>query len=162
MPNLNVIERLSTLEGRREMLPRYFRMHRAAERLARPWLADVPTLDLDGRERLGLVAADLDALELEHPAEDEPPAPLASRAEAMGVLYVLEGSTLGGRMIKKAVHARGCDLTGLSFLDPYGRDTGARWREFVTVLEREAGDDVPGARRGAILGFTHAEACLIG
>ncbi len=157
---LNVIDRLSTVNGRKVMVPRYYRMHLSAEQAAWPWLEPIPELDLPERGRTAMLAADLDALEIASPQEGGEALELCSRAEALGVLYVLEGSTLGGRMIRKAIGARGSDLTGLSFLDPYGSRTGARWRDFLGVLEREAADDFGGAVRGAVLGFNHAGACL--
>lgn len=157
---LNVIDRLSTLNGRRAMVPRYYRMHRSAEQAAWSWLESIQELDLPARGRLPLLTADLEALGVASPAEGGEAMAFGSHAEALGLLYVLEGSTLGGRMIRKAIGARESDLTGLSFLDPYGSSTGVRWRDFLKVMEREAAHDPEAAVRGAIRGFEHAGTCL--
>jgi heme oxygenase len=66
----------------------------------------------------------------------------------LGFFYVLEGSTLGGKIINRKVEADGGDLTGLSFLSPYGARTGERWRSFLAVLDEA---DVDEAATGAIV-----------
>jgi heme oxygenase (biliverdin-IX-beta and delta-forming) len=59
-------------------------------------------------------------------------APLARRpAAALGTLYVLEGSTLGGQVISRALKtAPWLPPGGLAYFDPYGPRTGAMWRDF--------------------------------
>jgi heme oxygenase len=102
------------------------------------------------RVKLPLLEADLAAL-----GSDVRLLPLAAPpnlqdvAEALGCLYVLEGSTLGGRVISRHVQARlGRDVPR-RFLDGYGPATGARWQTFRGALaaaartrnvERRAGD----------------------
>lgn len=84
---------------------------------------------------LGALAIDIEALPLCHalPRIDD-------EASALGVMYVLEGSTLGGQVLKRAMAERlGIDAdNGGAFLDIYGAHTGARWRSF---LDRLAGAD---------------------
>ena len=158
---LDAVDRLATLAGKRAMVPRYYRMHQAAERAAWPVLRTVADLDIASRSRIDVRMRDLEALEVRKPEAAPPPDLAGGGAEALGLLYVLEGSTLGGRMIRGMLTARGGDLTGLSFLDPYGPRTGARWRAFLGVLEREADSDPAAAERGAIAGFRHAQTCLL-
>lgn len=57
-------------------------------------------------------------------------------AEAMGYMYVIEGSTLGGRMLLKHVRdTLGFDETkGGRFFAGYGADTGMMWKNFLAVL----------------------------
>ncbi|CAK14676.1 biliverdin-producing heme oxygenase [Pseudomonas entomophila] len=59
-----------------------------------------------------------------------------STASALGVMYVLEGSTLGGQVLKRAMAERlGIDAdSGGAFLDVYGPATGANWRAFLQRL----------------------------
>ncbi|RYF48063.1 MAG: twin-arginine translocase subunit TatC [Cytophagaceae bacterium] len=54
---------------------------------------------------------------------------------AMSVLYVLEGSTLGGAIIVGMLEKRGI-TTGISFFSGYGADTMNRWRAFVAALNQ--------------------------
>jgi heme oxygenase (biliverdin-IX-beta and delta-forming) len=95
------------------------------------------------RRRLGRFGADAAVLgatatEVRLPAPVLPA--VAGTAQALGRLYVLEGSSLGGRMINQAFaqRAAGDPLAGvwLSGLDPYGDATGAMWhglRRFTTA-----------------------------
>jgi heme oxygenase len=57
--------------------------------------------------------------------------------QAFGCLYVMEGSTLGGKMIYKTVNdTLGLDhANGISFFYGYGDDTGLKWKAFQHSLE---------------------------
>lgn len=160
---LNILEQIATFPARRELVARFHGLHAGAEAVLAPWLADLPDLDFDGRRRSRQLAADLAALGGAAPPACPAPPP-RSRAEALGILYVLEGSTLGAKVIRRAVVANGQDMSGLSFLDPYGAQSGARWRSFLAILAREApSDDEPAmaaAASGGVLGFRCAEAWL--
>lgn len=86
-------------------------------------------------------------------------------AEALGALYVVEGSTLGGRVIQRTLTSRGISDIRLNFLDPYGEDTGQMWRGLVQVIEK-TGAKGPAERqaicRGAVRGFHDATRILCG
>lgn len=160
---LDVLSRMESLEGRRLLAERFHALHAGMETALGPQLEDVPGLDFASRRRTPLLEADLAALggEAADPVEI---AAVGSRAEALGFLYVLEGSSLGGQVIRKRAAARGLDMKGLSFLNPYGERTGEYWKGFLAVLERDCPADDPAsgeiAARAAVLGFTHAEAIL--
>ena len=156
---LDVIPRLSDPLSRPEMVRRYAAFHIPADAVLGALLADVPDLEFRARSRAPLLAGF--AGEKALPAF---PAP-GCRAEALGMLYVLEGSTLGGRLILRALADRGINDPVLAFLDPYGAHTAARWRGFLSVLSRETGEDESLIRRacaGACSGFRHAERILCG
>lgn len=82
-------------------------------------------------QALGLSAAALADL----PVCSELPR-LDSTAACLGVLYVVEGATLGGQVLRREIHGRlGLDASnGAAFLDVYGVDTGRRWRAFLVHL----------------------------
>lgn len=91
------------------------------------------------RQRVGLLEADLIALG--HRRADLQALPrcaaagtlAGSDAAATGALYVLEGSTLGGRVIARALAgASWLPQGGLRSFDPYGEHTGMHWRDFGT------------------------------
>ncbi len=92
------------------------------------------------RRRLHLLADDLAALGLSQAAIDAlpicPMPALADAAAAIGSLYVMEGSTLGGRVILGHLERR-FGLTGLgcSYFTGYGSATGAMWRSFLARLD---------------------------
>ena len=117
------------------------RMHgfwRAAEAGLDDWAtrfpADAETVTWSARRRTGLFAADLDTLGAA-PGDAEPSLPaVRDTDDALGRLYVLEGSTLGGTFIDRHL----CDLPALSGLrlrafSPYGAETGAMWHAFRRV-----------------------------
>jgi heme oxygenase len=92
------------------------------------------------RSKLPLLEHDLLALGRDPSAlpRCEAPPRLRDAAEAFGCLYVLEGSTLGGRVISRHVQARlGAELPR-RFLDGYGAETGERWQEFRRALAAAA------------------------
>ncbi len=91
--------------------------------------ADAAALEWHRRRRAGLYAADLSALG--GPAVgDRPELPaVADTGAALGRLYVLEGSTLGGTFIDR--HLAGVPgLPRLRSFSPYGEQTGAMWAAF--------------------------------
>lgn len=84
---------------------------------------DLQALGLTGREIAGLpLCQSLPAID--------------SAEVCLGVLYVLEGATLGGQILRREISARlDLDATnGAAFLDIYGDATGRRWREFIGYL----------------------------
>ncbi|MBF6031378.1 biliverdin-producing heme oxygenase [Pseudomonas sp. P115] len=61
---------------------------------------------------------------------------LDTPAACLGALYVLEGATLGGQVLRREmalrldVHAE----NGGAFLNVYGAETGRRWKDFLDYL----------------------------
>lgn len=60
----------------------------------------------------------------------------ASTAEALGIMYVLEGSTLGGRILYKHIHETlgFTPENGASYFWGYGAQTGNLWKTFISSL----------------------------
>jgi heme oxygenase len=155
---IDILQRVRTLAGRRTLAQRFHALHTEAEAALAPWLSHVEGLEFEGRRRSPLLARDLEALGAPPAAGPKDPIRVTGVAEALGRLYVLEGSTLGGRVIRREVAAAGGDMDGLSFLDPYGERTGERWRAFLEVVAAET--DVEALVAGAVAGFAHAETRL--
>lgn len=59
-------------------------------------------------------------------------------AACLGALYVLEGATLGGQVLRREMAQRlGVNAdNGGAFLDVYGAETGRRWKDFLDYLGR--------------------------
>jgi len=98
---------------------------------------------------LGLAAGDLAAL---------PRCPLVDLrddAESLGSLYVMEGSTLGGRTILQNVDRRlGRRFrAGRAYFSGYGEETGAMWRSFLVRLDRVPAAHMERVSAGAIATF---------
>lgn len=153
---LDAIAYLTDTARRSELIRRYAAFHISADAALAPQLASVEGLNAAGRRRTPLL--------IDHAPEVLPIFPAPDDAlEALGMLYVLEGSTLGGRMILRALADRGIYDLALAFLDPYGPDTGKSWRDFLAVLAREAGRDdarIATVCRGGIIAFEQAEQIL--
>lgn len=107
--------------------------------------------DAGQRRHADLILADLAALGF--PVDGLPlcrelPA-IHNQAEALGALYVLEGSTLGGRVIAKMLMKNEALALGdehLHFFHGYGEETGSKWKSFVQVLNAQTHDIDPIAR----------------
>lgn len=160
----DILGRVGRPDLRRAVVEGFHLLHTEAEAALAPWLADLPGLDFQARRRSGRLARDLVAVGGGSRAEEAERQTVAGVAEALGRMYVLEGSTLGGQIIRRAVEARGDDMLGLSFLDPYGARTGERWRAFLGVLDAHAATaaDTDAMIAGARDGFRHAERRLCG
>ena len=93
--------------------------------------ADAAAVDWARRRRAGLFAADLHALDAPGGAGRPVLPVIRGTDEALGRLYVLEGSTLGGTFIDRHLAALP-QLAGvrLRSFSPYGQDTGAMWAAF--------------------------------
>lgn len=93
---------------------------------------------LGPRRKLALLRADLlalgfpDAQAAALPTPNLPPVP--SRSAALGWLYVIEGSTLGGALIaREAERQFGLTAaTGCAYFRSYGDAAGAMWTAFRT------------------------------
>lgn len=92
--------------------------------------------DLGVRPKLPVILDDLADLGQAHvPCASTQIAPPGAAA-ALGGLYVLEGATLGGRVIAK--HLRRClgpALGSTGFLDFHGEHSSAAWKRFASILD---------------------------
>jgi heme oxygenase len=87
------------------------------------------------RRRARSYAGDLDALGA--PARSPRPhlAPVAGTDQALGRMYVLEGSTLGGTLIDRHLATLpGLAGVRLRAFSPYGSETGAMWHAFRRAI----------------------------
>lgn len=110
------------------------------------------------RRRLRLIENDLIALG-HHPADTRPPlcfgaAALGRSPEvALGSLYVMEGSTLGGQMIARGLRGTGWGER-IRYFNPYGDGTGGMWSAFKALVRTRSGTTSdPKIMAGAITTF---------
>ena len=137
--DIGLTERMTSPARYRALLGRFHGFHAAWEEQAGAVIAD-PDL-FDGRRKLPLLVKDLRALgasEAEIAALPlcRPLVPMPTRSAALGAMYVIEGSTLGGAVI---AHQAGrtlglCTETGCAYFGSYGRGVGLMWREFRARL----------------------------
>jgi heme oxygenase len=113
-------------------------------------LAAMPGLDdvvphLSARRRAALAVADLEAQHCSVEAlAERATAPFASLGEALGCLYVLEGSALGGRVIARHLQqVLALTPDALTFLAGRGERMGPLWQELTGALNRAVDEGVP-------------------
>ncbi len=59
---------------------------------------------------------------------------------ALGVMYVIEGSTLGGPIIARLIQSRLNVDRGMSFFCAYGPESGTMWAAFKRILDEPYSD----------------------
>jgi heme oxygenase len=124
-------------------------------------------VELAKRRRLPLVRRDLLRLGA-RPAPTPPAAPVYTGfAEALGALYVVEGATLGGRMILSKLSPQLREVIGeaTAFLAGYGAETGGLWNDLKAALDRygaEHPDERPRVVAGARRMFERFHAVMSG
>jgi heme oxygenase len=125
------------------------------ESILRAALPDALHPFVDAREKTALLDADLAFLGAapiapslaQAGAAQAAAVPLQGVGACFGSLYVMEGSTLGGRFIGPAMAQRFglSDRQGYAYFDPYGDRTGSMWNAF----KAEAVAQVPAAEYDA-------------
>ncbi|AZE91185.1 biliverdin-producing heme oxygenase [Pseudomonas orientalis] len=133
-------ERLDALWYRR-LLQAYFGFYQPMEAALYDSGLIPQGLDTAMRVKTPTLVSDLYALGLDdHAIDTLPRCPqlptLDTPAACLGALYVLEGATLGGQVLRREM-ARRLDVdadNGGAFLDIYGAETGRRWKDFLVYL----------------------------
>ena len=118
-----------------EYLSRQYRLHRGCEAVLSAVVAeDVASVRL---AKAGWLAEDLARLggTPTVPAANVPA--VGTWPSALGMLYVIEGSTLGLQKVRRDLAAAGSTgwPTASRFVRGYGDATASRWREFLRLVE---------------------------
>jgi heme oxygenase len=133
-----IMSRQLSLEGYSEILMKNYQVHEHFETC----LQKVQGLDelfgneLNERWRTDSLKADLQKLGADPIKFDgELPVPLTI-AEALGCMYVLEGSTLGGAVIMRQLQHISdiSEKDAFAFYGFYGKELGKKWQEFGLIL----------------------------
>jgi heme oxygenase (biliverdin-IX-beta and delta-forming) len=165
---VNLSSSIRSLEAYTALLGRYYGFYKPLEdRLVSiTGFADVG-LELKPRLKTPLLRDDLSALGYSEIAIDSLPIcvslpALDSLSRTLGCLYVLEGATLGGKIVRREVERVHGLVAGLgcSFFSSYGDDVGLMWKSFCIALEgfaqrtRDA-HDIVGAAVATFTAFEH-------
>ena len=145
--------RLASLEDYRGLLARLHGFYAPIELAVAPHAEDIAGLDFHRRRKASLLLDDVRSLGGDEGAVAEDLPEIASPAGALGVLYVLEGSTLGGAVIGRMARER-LGVTrerGASFFGAYGGSVGSRWRAFGDAVEDHTGGTAPAEMREAAI-----------
>ena len=96
--------------------------------------------DYPQRRKAVALAEDIQALNINLPltADISDTPSISNHLQAMGALYVMEGSTLGGKIISKIIRQQLGLPEGfaMTFFDGYGADTDAMWQTFKAAVDQ--------------------------
>jgi len=115
------------------------------EKMIKPYITSNILADHNDRRKTEALVNDLETLNAGVPTTaNETDLPVITNyLQAFGALYVIEGSTLGGKiisqMMQKHLHFNGNE--GLSFFEGYGDDTMPMWENFKQALNNVVKND---------------------
>jgi heme oxygenase (biliverdin-IX-beta and delta-forming) len=136
-----------TMQEYQELIFRFYGFVSGIEPLIFGNLPESQKAILGHKTKAGLLEMDIAALDTEEIAPEAIPRcgklpQLPTFARQMGALYVMEGSTLGGRIITKRLkeHFGPAILGKLNYYDCYGESIGSEWKAFQTFMGNQFGD----------------------
>ncbi|MCF0057215.1 biliverdin-producing heme oxygenase [Dyadobacter sp. CY356] len=140
-----ILDPAVTLNDYQRYIAKMYGVIKACENDIFPVISSVLT-DIDKRFKSQMILEDLLKTGFSHNQINSLPVfrfNVSSIAEAFGVMYVLEGSTLGGKVLYKHIN-RVLELdeqTGVSYFNGYGQQTGLLWKHFIITLANYAVDE---------------------
>jgi heme oxygenase len=161
--------RLVSLSAYRSFLEDFFRFVGPVEAAMSRLDLEKLGIDYPARSKLAWITADLEDLghtgaTLEALPKFQGAPALADPLDALGAMYVLEGSSLGRQVMFGKLTPRlniRPDWAG-RFFNGYGKNTGRMWQSFVAILN-DAGSEPEAAGRiegAALAAFAAFEQCL--
>lgn len=129
----------------RSFLECWHGFHRVLEPRLDAWHRREELLDWPPRRKLGLLEADLRTLGADSGELGGLPAcpgvpQVDGTAAALGVLYVVEGATLGGAVLRRRLTSGCVPHAAVRFLSSNGDDIGGRWRTLQAATASWVGD----------------------
>lgn len=135
---LQIIRGINSKVDYAELLLKLYGYYHALEKSMHPYLVESEVVDYNSRRKSGQLMNDLDQLMSYrndvHLCTELPG--VNSYCSALGAMYVLEGSTLGGKIIAGMLSARLNSNSGFGFFQSYGDATGEMWSRFKAYLKR--------------------------
>ncbi len=132
------LKQIATKEDYIRMLNWLYGFYAPMEALIRPYMTPDVFPDMIKRSRAEYLLWDIQEAGL--PAMEPDPCEalpvIDSFHRALGAFYVIEGSTLGGRIIAGMISRQLGSLKSLSFFNGYGAETGSMWQSFKDFLNR--------------------------
>ncbi len=165
---VNMMDEMSTLDRYKLLLCRFYRYYRSAESVISGIDLSETGFRFEERLKTPAIERDLEFLGVLDQAKDLPEWKLLpemkTAANVFGVLYVLEGATLGGQVISRHLNQT-LSLTpenGAAFFSGYGAQTGPMWKEFgaITADFAERANDDDSIIKSAIETFETINKCL--
>jgi heme oxygenase len=136
-----VVQKLKAIRGNRDYadLLRYFYAYFSqVEKSIAPFITDELLADHSERRNSSYIKNDIEALGAT--VDDLPLVTVPeihSSLQALGALYVMEGSIMGGSIIVQMLAKDGI-TEGVTFFSGYGAATGQMWAAFIAVMNAAA------------------------
>lgn len=136
------LQQIRSLSDYARLLQMFYGFYRPLQQAIQLQLGPHELPDIAKRRTATLIEADLATLGYKAKSARGAALPeITTVPQAFGALYVLEGSTLGGkiiaRMLAKNTHVP-IPSTALNFFSGYGEETGPMWVAFLAVLNRQS------------------------
>lgn len=117
-----------------DLLKHFYAYFNRVEQAVAPYITSAVLPDLAERRNASYIKADIEALGGSIDVLPTAVAPeITNAAQALGALYVLEGSIMGGPYIVQMLQKGGL-TKGFSFFSGYGEASGQKWAAFTQVL----------------------------
>lgn len=120
------------------LLKNFYAYFSQVEKAIAPFITPELLPDYKDRRNSSYLKQDIEELGFtvdELPAATAPE--ISGTLSALGALYVMEGSIMGGSIIVQML-AKGGITQGVSFFSGYGPATGEMWGKFIAVLNQQA------------------------
>ncbi|SEL72732.1 heme oxygenase [Parapedobacter koreensis] len=122
------------------LLGYFYSYFSALEKAIAPFINETVLPDFAQRRKSERLKTDLVELGGSSESLPQPKLPeISSTAQALGALYVMEGSIMGGSVIVQMLAKHGI-CKGVSFFSGYGPETGKMWKAFQDALEAYSDD----------------------
>ena len=119
-------------------LTKFYTYFSHVERTVSPYITNQLLPDLAERRNSSYLKNDIQALGSAVIEASVPEVPnISNVVEALGALYVMEGSIMGGKIIIQMLEKLGV-TKGILFFSGYGPETGQKWAAFTKVMNEEA------------------------
>lgn len=124
-----------------DFLSSFYNYFNTVEKAISPYISNEVLSDNAERRNSNYLKSDIEELGFQvKPVIGLPEPEITSLPAALGAMYVMEGSIMGGPIIVEMLKKHGI-TKGFSFFSGYGAETGKMWSAFVAVLNAEASDE---------------------
>lgn len=121
-----------------DVLKHFYAYFNAVEKAISPYITAELLPDLAERRNSAYLRRDIEELGADVDSLPEVRVPeINNTVEALGAMYVMEGSIMGGPIIVQMLAKYGV-TKGVSFFSGYGESTGVMWGKFVSVMNAAA------------------------
>ncbi|WPV01778.1 biliverdin-producing heme oxygenase [Mucilaginibacter sp. cycad4] len=139
-----VVQKLKAIRSNQDyadLLRHFYAYFNHLEKVIAPFITVDVLPDHAQRRNSSFLKSDIEALGGDINSLPETTVPeINNLIQALGALYVMEGSIMGGSIIVQML-AKGGITGGVSFFSGYGPATGQMWGAFISILNASAAND---------------------